>query len=29
VAGLRGASARLESHYDELLARGKHSLGIE
>jgi guanosine-3',5'-bis(diphosphate) 3'-pyrophosphohydrolase len=28
VAGLRGASARLESHYDELLARGKNLLGI-
>jgi guanosine-3',5'-bis(diphosphate) 3'-pyrophosphohydrolase len=29
VAGLRGANARLEGHYDELLARGKQSLGIE
>ena len=29
VAGLRGTSARLESHYDELLVRGKHSLGIQ
>ena len=29
VAGLRGASPQLESHYDELLARGKHSLGIQ
>ena len=29
VAGLRGASARLESVYDDLLARGKHSLGIK
>ena len=29
VAGLRGTSPQLESHYDELLARGKHSLGIQ
>jgi GTP diphosphokinase / guanosine-3',5'-bis(diphosphate) 3'-diphosphatase len=28
VAGLRGASARLESHYDDLLARGKRAHGI-
>jgi GTP diphosphokinase / guanosine-3',5'-bis(diphosphate) 3'-diphosphatase len=29
VAGLRGVSPRLESHYDELLAEGKRSLGME
>jgi guanosine-3',5'-bis(diphosphate) 3'-pyrophosphohydrolase len=28
VAGLRGANARLESYYDDLLASGKRSLGI-
>lgn len=28
VAGLRGVNARLENHYDELLASGKRSLGI-
>jgi len=28
VAGLRGANARLENYYDDLLARGKRSLGI-
>ena len=28
VAGLRGVGTALESHYDELLARGKHSLGV-
>ena len=28
VAGLRGVNTRLESHYDELLASGKRSLGI-
>lgn len=29
VAGLRGVSPRLESHYDELLGEGKRSLGME
>lgn len=29
VAGLRGTSVQLESHYDDLLAKGKHSLGIK
>ena len=29
VAGLRGASLELESHYDALLREGKHSLGLE
>ena len=29
VAGLRGTSPQLEIHYDELLARGKQSLGIQ
>lgn len=28
VAGLRGVNETLEEHYDELLARGKESLGI-
>ena len=28
VAGLRGVNLGLESHYDELLARGKQSMGI-
>ncbi len=28
VAGLRGVNAKLENHYDELLASGKQSLGI-
>lgn len=28
VAGLRGANARLENEYDDLLAKGKRSLGI-
>ncbi|HEU4746451.1 MAG TPA: HD domain-containing protein [Anaerolineales bacterium] len=28
VAGLRGVNARLENHYDELLANGKRLLGI-
>jgi guanosine-3',5'-bis(diphosphate) 3'-pyrophosphohydrolase len=28
VAGLRGVNARLETHYDELLASAKRSLGI-
>ncbi|MGZ9167224.1 MAG: HD domain-containing protein [Anaerolineales bacterium] len=28
VAGLRGVNEKLESQYDELLARGKQSLGI-
>jgi GTP diphosphokinase / guanosine-3',5'-bis(diphosphate) 3'-diphosphatase len=28
VAGLRGANARLENYYDDLLARGKRALGI-
>ena len=28
VAGLRGVNARLEDHYDDLLASGKRSLGI-
>lgn len=28
VAGLRGVNEKLESHYDDLLARGKQSLGI-
>jgi len=29
VAGLRGVNPKLESQYDELLADGKHSLGME
>lgn len=29
VAGLRGANEKLERHYDELLANGKESLGLE
>ena len=29
VAGLRGVSPKLESQYDELLAEGKRSLGLE
>ena len=29
VAGLRGASLELESHYDAFLSEGKHSLGLE
>lgn len=29
VAGLRGASAQLESQYDAVLAEGKRSLGLE
>lgn len=29
VAGLRGANARLEKYYDDLLADGKRSLGIK
>ena len=28
VAGLRGANARLENYYDDLLAKGKGALGI-
>jgi guanosine-3',5'-bis(diphosphate) 3'-pyrophosphohydrolase len=28
VEGLRGANARLENHYDELLAKGKRALGM-
>jgi guanosine-3',5'-bis(diphosphate) 3'-pyrophosphohydrolase len=28
VAGLRGANPRLEKHYDDLLVRGKQSLGL-
>lgn len=29
VAGLRGVSPELESQYDELIAEGKHALGLE
>ena len=29
VAGLRGVNEKLEGHYDELLSRGKESLGIQ
>jgi len=29
VAGLRGTNEKLERHYDELLASGKRSLGLE
>ena len=29
VAGLRGASPKLESYYDAVLAKGKRSLGLE
>jgi len=28
VAGLRGVNKKLESQYDEVLAKGKQSLGI-